>query len=124
MTHGSAASVLPEEAAACLSYRKVPAAGGNIRSERGRIFLGPLAGGALVAGGGKTRIATGFMSAAVQAAKRLQLEIRGIGLNVDWIVWSPTTGQEHVIEEVYMDNAFDTIRSRGPAADLRTTEFV
>jgi len=124
MTFGSSTAVLPEETAACLSYRRTPVPGSNIRSERGRIFLGPLGTAALTTVTNRTRIIAGLRQAATEAGKRLQEEIRAIGINFDWIVWSPTTGQEVVIENIYMDDAFDTIRSRGPAPTARTSVTV
>jgi hypothetical protein len=121
---GAGTTTYPEEAAACLSYRKVPQPGGQIRNERGRIFLGPLNSSAAQIIANRVRISGTFRTSATSAGARLQTEIRAIGLNVDWIVWSPTTQQEHVIEEVYMDDAFDTIRSRGPAPSARTSVLV
>jgi hypothetical protein len=35
------------------------------------------------------------------------------GVNVDWSVYSPTTGQNNAITNLWVDNEWDTQRRRG-----------
>jgi hypothetical protein len=70
---------------------------------------------------GRIRVNDTVAHSLTQAGKRLQEEIRAIQINTDWIVWSPTTQQEHVIEQLIVDDAPDTIRSRGANAQSRIT---
>ncbi len=117
----SAQDDTPESNAVALSYRKAPAAGENPRHRRGRIFLGPMSSLAWTPVSGRIRVNDTVAHSLTQAGKRLQEEIRAIQINTDWIVWSPTTQQEHVIEQLIVDDAPDTIRSRGANAQSRIT---
>lgn len=114
----------PEENAVCLSYRKVAGVGENQKRMRGRIYLGPMSTSAWEVSGGRVRVATSLQHTLTQAAKKLQEDVRAIGVNFDWVVHSPTTWDDHVIEEFWVDNAVDTIRSRGASPDARVTVTV
>lgn len=107
-------SGLPEEVAVCLSYHGVtpPAITGR---RRGRIYIGPLnlncidmATAAL-----PSRPNSGFMASLGYAAERLS--VAGTG----WSIRSTIPGESWtLINDGYVDNAFDTQRRRGP----RTTD--
>jgi hypothetical protein len=118
---GMLATPQAEEVAVALTIQAAPVSGQNQRNRRGRIFLGPLGTGMVTIIGGRARVNVSFRSSVVAAAVKLQQDIRAIGANFDWIVWSPTTQQEHVVDSGWVDDAFDTIRSRGPAPTERTS---
>lgn len=74
----------------------------NLPRQRGRIFVGPWVTGDL-------RPTTTQQSDLLALATRFA----GIGgLNVDWSLYSPTTGQHTRISDAWVDNAWDIIRSR------------
>ena len=110
-----------EEAAVALTIQANPVTGQNQRNRRGRIFLGPLGSNAIVVTDGRVRVTSAFRTNITAAAVKLQQDIRAIAVNTDWIVYSPTTGGEHIVESGWVDDAFDTIRSRGPNPTARTT---
>jgi len=45
------------------------------------------------------------------------------GIDVDWVVYSPTSGQSHNVVGTWVDNAWDVVRSRGlnPTSRLERT---
>jgi hypothetical protein len=57
----------------------------------------------------------------VNAAARLKTEINAIGAGFAWVIYSPTNNEIYDVEAGWVDDAFDTIRSRGGAATTRTT---
>lgn len=107
---GSPGARIVQEAAICLSFK-----GGPGPSERGRIYLGPLNDAAASQAGNYIRPTTGFIDAALEAA----VNIINTSENVTWVVASPTTGGTTVITEAWVDNAMDTVRSRGAASTTR-----
>lgn len=114
----------PEENAVCLSYRHIAEVGENQKRMRGRIYIGPLRTDAWSVVNGRIRVNPLLQNTLTQAGKDLQLAIRDINTNTDWVVWSPTTRTEHVINELWVDNAVDTVRSRGAAPDARVAVTV
>lgn len=126
-----AATAYPGEVACAMSFQGPIVSGFSQARRRGRIFLGPLASGA---GSGTTpdvRPSTSFRSTVCTAADNLMSDSTTPGLI--WSVFSPSTagaqpwdatalGNAFVtITNGWVDDAFDTIRSRGVKATTRTT---
>lgn len=117
---------LPGEVAVCLSYRAeiagapVEGPGGTTRprSRRtGRVYLGPLCTQALAeAPPDATRPAPSMRNDFLAAGADLRD-------NADhfWCVWSRVDNQLRAVQEVWVDNAFDTQRRRGTAPTSRVT---
>jgi hypothetical protein len=100
----------PAEAALALSYY----AGINQPRYRGRIFIGPLTESAGNLVGGAIRpspvLQNAMLDSAASALSRPDLT---------WVLISQTDGVARVITDMWVDNAFDTIRKRGPEATSR-----
>lgn len=105
---------LPAEVALALSYAGAPESGQSQARRRGRIFLGPLNNGA---GSGNSSIVyrptSAFVVSCIQACKRLAA-VEPIG--AQWRVYSRANQDFVLIDRGWVDNAFDTQRRRGPAA--------
>lgn len=100
----------PPQIALCLSYY----ADRNLPRQRGRIYLGPWSSPDRAP---STTITTNLMTLAPALA--------GLGgVNVDWSLWSPTTGQHTRINHAWVDDSWDVIRSRkiAPLNPRRTWE--
>jgi hypothetical protein len=122
---------LPNEVAIALSYHAAAISGTNRARRRGRIFLGPWTTAVLGSAAGDAIVDAGAAGAIAAAAETLQEA--NAGSSCKWAVFSPTTaGAEpwssgaliaSTFEVVggYVDNAFDTIRSRGSAPSDRST---
>lgn len=122
---------IPNEVAMCLSMAADPVSGVSPGRLRGRIFLGPISGNALVITGSRVRFTTTALEAVRDAAVTLATgPDAGDGRLA---VFSPTTFAElggeagdlpdsfNDVTRVWVDNAPDTIRSRGEKADSRVT---
>lgn len=97
----------PREVALCLSFY----AGQNTPRRRGRMFMGPWSAGEM-----KQRPVVQIQQGLVAFAQG----ISGLGgVNVDWCVYSPTTGESNKVTNVWVDNEWDTQRSRGLRGDTR-----
>lgn len=111
-TDATSAIPLPEEVAVCLSMRTdVKGARG-----RGRVYLGPLTGNAVFNEGGRPLVINRFRDAIAAAAD----DMRTTAENVTWVVASPTRNEMSEVKGGWVDNAWDTQRSRGPKATYRT----
>lgn len=134
LSPGADASVVPNEVAMCLSMRADPVSGVSPGRLRGRIFLGPVRGTALTNTGSRVRWTTTAMETVVDAAEALAVgPDPGDGRLA---VYSPTTHAAlgggagsladafNDVTEVWVDNAPDTIRSRGEKADTRVTASI
>jgi len=121
---------LPNEVAICLSYRGALGSGLVPARHRGRIYLGPLDGGVVDQGTGDTIVDISVRNAIATAAGALKDDTTGNGW--PWAVFSPTNagsppwssgdllvGTDAVVAG-YVDDAFDTIRSRGGSATARS----
>jgi hypothetical protein len=105
----SAADAGPREVALCLSYFSER----NVPRKRGRIYLGPFNTGALPARPFDSTI--GFLGA-------LAGRLAGVGgIDVDWSLYSPTAGGLSKITNWWVDDEWDTIRSRGMKPTKRTS---
>jgi hypothetical protein len=106
------ASVFPREVALCLSFYGER----NLPRTRGRIYV--CAGIASNIVPSKVRPSLGDMTALLDLADG----ISGLGgLDVDWITWSQVDGSHEPVQTAWVDNEWDTMRSRGLRATTRET---
>lgn len=110
--------ILPEEVAACLSFRANLESGQPPARRRGRIYLGPLSTD-VMADIGRSVLTGTFMDDMLAAYEAAWAELTDAGLSHS--VWSPTDGVGRPVVSAWMDNAFDTQRRRGVRATVRTT---
>lgn len=102
---GFSSEFAPREVALCLSYFSER----NLPRFRGRIYLGPWAAAP-----------ERPTSAQIAAVKALSTGLEGIGgPDVDWGLWSPTRAAFSKITAGWVDDEWDTIRSRGLRATSR-----
>lgn len=125
----NATQQLPQEVAACLSFKAVDLAGSIPSRRRGRVYIGPLNVSAIqpVAGLHGSEVNFVLQQSIVESA--LDLANACIANTTPWCVFSPTTkaagGTEAEyllpVKTVWCDDAFDTVRSRGrkPLARLQ-----
>jgi hypothetical protein len=105
------ASLFPREVALCLSYYGER----NLPRTRGRMYI--CAGIASNVVPGKVRPTLGDMNALLDLADG----ISGLGgLDVDWITWSQVDGTHEPVQTAWVDDEWDTMRSRGLRATTRT----
>jgi hypothetical protein len=99
----------PSEVALCLSFF----ATSNTPRRRGRLYIGPFFQGAMTQ----------------RPSTALRTEIGNLagalanlgGVDVDWMQYSPTNLVANKVTDWWVDNEWDTIRSRGLKGTLRTT---
>lgn len=120
----------PAEVAMCLSYRGELLSGTNPARRRGRIYLGPLDDGTGVTGNDVT-VDEGARNTIIGAAQ--DMAESGFTGDAFWVVFSPTLAgtppwDVGTLEDAstrvlagYIDNAFDTMRSRGSRASVRSS---
>lgn len=120
---------LPNEVAICLSYHAEPISGVPAGRRRGRIYLGPWDSAVTDDGGGDAIVDDGVVGAISAAAATFLASFTGT--NCHWAVFSPTiagptpwtTGDlvaaTFDVVGGWVDNAFDTVRSRGALASDR-----
>jgi len=97
----------PREVALCLSYYSER----NLPRFRGRLYLGPWPGPL-------ERPAQGYIDSAIIIADGLK-DVGGP--DVDWGLWSPTRNAFSKITAGWVDDEWDTVRSRGLRSTARTT---
>ncbi len=103
----TAAGTVPREVALCLSYFSER----NIKRFRGRLYVGPFPFAEERPNGPQ-----------VDGVKALATAMANIGgIDVDWGLWSPTRGAFSKITAGWVDNEWDTIRSRGLKPTTRST---
>jgi len=124
-------SPLPAECAITLSFRGEAASGANMRRRSGRIFLGPLDTIVLAGRDGDAAIDSGVIGDIVAAADALIAA--GVASDTKWATFSPSTAAPEPWTDIaissatfqvasgWVDDAFDTIRSRGVAPTSRQT---
>lgn len=102
----------PREVALCLSFF----AERNLPRNRGRLFFGAWSQNQMT-----ERPATGTRQQVANFAEALS----GLGgVNVQWCQHSPTAETFKTVTDYYVDNEWDTMRSRGLRADARTVGTV
>lgn len=107
---------LPTEVAVCLSFQALRIPGTPQARRRGRIYLGPLK--ATV--NSNQRPLASAASAIVASALVLHTDISAAFAGANWAVWSGLDGTAAVLDNCWVDDAFDTQRSRGQAPSSRT----
>jgi hypothetical protein len=103
------ASSWPREVALCLSYYS----GNNVPKKRGRLFI-PIS---------ILRSTPGLRPDAAQRTKALDcgtLLANAGGADLDWVVWSKTDGLAHSVTNSWVDDEWDTMRSRGLKSTTRS----
>jgi len=127
----SGGTPLPNEVAITVSLTAAPESGVPIGRRRGRIFMGPFNIGVLSAGDFDARVIGDFLED-WQNVFDAFMDVVGSG-DARLSVFSPTTAgappwssgeldaATFPVVAAHVDNAFDTIRSRGVAASARTT---
>lgn len=109
-------NALPSECAICLSFASDPVTGVPAARRRGRVFIGPLSSGLLV-GSSPARpdlvqlqsVLDGYIDA-----------ITAVGTDdLTAVVWSRTSGDVFPVARAWIDDEFDTMRSRGTRATTR-----
>lgn len=127
-------SSLPDEVAMCMSFRgsytglvEEEADGDRPRSRtRNRVFLGPWTTfvetlGTSAVGDQRVNAAT---RATIVAAAAAQLGAAAFADGWIWQTWSRTDWDGDEVEEVWVDDAFDTQRRRGVAPSTRSSAVV
>lgn len=110
-TQGTPAAGGPREVALCLSYF----ADRNIPRRRGRMYIGPWA----------SNLSERPAADRLAMLGTLAEGISGLGgPNVQWVQYSPTTGEFHNVTDYFIDDEWDTIRSRGLRPTSRRTGTV
>lgn len=128
----------PGEVAACLSFagdiEGIPEESGGTRPaarRRGRIYLGRLATTSGTAGITANTVtprinlgALAFGDVAMDEYEDLAAALSPAPNSLLHIIYSPTSAAEHVVTVVSMDDAYDTIRSRGVDPTVRSSRPV
>lgn len=124
-TTAAGADGLPAECAAVLSFHAnltgVLEESGATRPRarrRGRLFIGPLGTTALTLSTAPYYLNSTFLSIMREAA--VELYDAATAVSTPWAVWSRTDATVRPIVAGWTDNAPDTMRSRGPKANVRT----
>lgn len=91
----------PREVALCLSYF----ADTNTPRRRGRMYIGPFF---------QSKMAERPSTTTQDKLAAIAAGISGLGgINVQWVQYSPTTQSFHNVTNWWIDNEWDTMRSRG-----------
>lgn len=107
---------MPTECAACFSYQGGRISGTNQARRRGRLFLGPWVT-AMIAGNGRV---AGLLQVSICRAGKELLKQSDDATDWTWVVYSPTDNAAVPIIDGWVDDAWDTVRSRGPKPSSRT----
>lgn len=110
---GSTTLTMPREVAICLSYYS----GSNRPRSRGRLYLPAH----WVAGGLALRPTQAQRDNAVGFASTLT---NGLAANTWWVLYSRVTKTAHTVTNVWADDEWDTVRSRGLRSTTRTETSV
>lgn len=118
----SSSPSLPMEVALCLSYVAQRESGVPVGRARGRIYLGPLASATLAGGTNVVQpTATPQLTETVRdAAERLRAYSDDPEEQVRWCMYSVSSNAMREIIGGWVDNEFDTMRSRGMRSTFRT----
>lgn len=111
---------LPAEVAICASFQGVKLSGQFQGRRRGRVFIGPLEAGTVTVfpdGARPSAAARSIISEAMRGLSAASLAAPAWS----WIVYSKLNGLNDTVGVAngWVDNAFDTIRSRGPRPNAR-----
>lgn len=120
-------NALPDEVAICLSYHAQPQSGVAAARRRGRVFLGPWGTSVVTTTTPVAMVHSDTRDMIAAAASQFLADITATG-DGTWVLYSPTTaGANEGVDSAgfnviggHIDNAFDTIRSRGVDSTVRT----
>lgn len=120
-------SAVPEEVAICLSFQGAQVSGQNQARRRGRVFLGPVGSGTITETDERITVSSAARTTIKNAAAALLTSSQGSTV-FDWVVYSPTTAAGGgpadswavPVANGWVDDSFDTIRSRGTKPRTRT----
>ena len=120
---------LPSEVAICLSMASflsgLPEVSGSTRPRarrRGRVYLGPFSVDGIDSADGEARPGATLRTFILDAAEAMYDAM--LADDATPVVYSRTAGAVYQVETYSIDNAYDTVRSRGPAPTVRTTRTV
>lgn len=106
---GTLADSGPREVALCLSFYSER----NLPRQRGRLYLGPWSAGTM-----DLRPPSGNVTQALALGDGLT-DIGGV--DIQWGVYSPTDSEFRQVSHYWVDNEWDTVRSRGLRGTARVT---
>lgn len=109
---------LPAEVALCMSFQAVQVSGLPQARRRGRLYLGPFKNELDVV---DTAGGVGLQLQQTIVATGQRLLDASNSATWYWAVHSPTNDDVNVVNNGWVDNAFDTQRRRGTAATARAT---
>lgn len=115
----SSNSAFPAEVAICASFQAAKSSGVNMARRRGRVFLGPLAATTGTTGPTKPVVTTTVRTLIRDSLNNL-LTASNASADWEWAVYSPTDQAAVAVQSGWVDDAFDTIRSRGPKPQARS----
>lgn len=118
-TLGTGTDTLPQELAICVSFKGAFVSGEPPARRRGRIFLGPLAQGAMGSSSVADRISSSARPAIAAAAGAL-LATSNASSTFSWVVYSEVDNATRDVVSGWVDDAFDVQRRRGVFATTRT----
>jgi hypothetical protein len=110
-------SELPREVGLVTSWQATEVSGSLSRRFKGRTFVGPLSGDATLDGDNMSRPTTGTVAKLVQAANVL---LARNDANQEFSIYSVTDQVARKVTSGYVDNAWDTVRSRGQRDTIRS----
>jgi hypothetical protein len=131
---------LPNEVACCLSMKNSILGSVPPPRRRGRVYLGPLNIGGLVASGGVWRPSVGLQEDLIEASQKMLTDAAAQGLALvvysrpyegrgvvprpghprgDLPAIAARSGEAYVVDSFWCDNAFDTQRRRGERPTAR-----
>lgn len=109
---------LPAEVAICSSFAAAPGAGQVPARRRGRVFLGPLNSSAGEVVGSYLRPSAATRTTIAGAMEELVQNLATAGFALS--VWSRVDNDLFQVESGWINDEFDTMRSRGPETTDRT----
>lgn len=107
---------LPAEVAVTCSFQGTRQSGSSQARRRGRIFLGPT----VALNSGSTTTVSETMVNNIAAQFTEMKAASDASVDYQWRIWSPTDGSSVLVDNGWIDNAWDTQRRRGPRATSRT----
>lgn len=109
-------NALPTECSLCVSFQANQVSGIPQARRRGRVFMGPLNSNLNAATGRPT---AGLVTAGVTFGSSI-LASSVAAADWEWVVWSTVNNAPYIITNGWVDDEFDTQRSRGRDATART----
>jgi len=110
---------MPLEVSLCISYANDSDTTVSAKRRRGRIYLSGFSEASNTAGRPISAVLTGLSD-----AYRDYVEAANLLSGVTACVWSRANGALYPIERVWVDNEWDTMRSRGGKSTLRETLLI